>query len=191
MSLTTLANVKAFKNITASEHDAELLRLIPTVDQFVKNYCNRPTLEQAAITEYHSAREGQTRLKLKQYPVASITSIHDDVDRVYGADTLLSASDYVLTDPEAGIVELDGCSFRGGLNNVKAVYPAGYAPGSDQLDLLEQAAIELIWLARDKGDKALLGLQSRSIADGRVDTFNTDWPAGVQAILEQFRKVDH
>lgn len=190
MSLTTLATVKAFKNITATEHDPELTRLITAVDAFLETYCNR-VLEQTTVTEYHSARDGQTALRLRTYPVSSITSIHDDVDRVYGPDTLLPASDYVLTDSKAGIVQLDGVAFDEGLNNVKAVYVAGFAAGSKERALLEQAAIELIWLARDKGDKALLGLQSRSIADGRIDTFNTDWPAGVKEMLDPLKKIDH
>lgn len=190
MSLTTLVTVKAFKNITATEHDAELTRLIPAVDQFCEQYCAR-VLESATVTEYHSGREGQTVLRVQRYPVTSITSLHDDIDRVYGADTLLATDDYVLTDPKAGIVQLDGTTFNEGLNNIKIVYVAGYLPGSKERALLEQAAIELIWLARNKGDQALLGLQSRSIADGRVDTFNTDWPAGVKPILDQFRKLDH
>jgi hypothetical protein len=190
MSLTTLANVKAFKNITASEHDAELLRLISAVDGFIGGYCNC-ALEQATVTEYHSGRSGQTTLRLRQYPVASITSLHDDVARSYGAATLLSPSEYVLIDATAGLVQLDGRTFQEGLNNIKAVYVGGFATGSIERKLLEQAAIELIWLARDKGDKALLGLQSRSIADGRIDTFQTDWPAGVRDILDRFRKVDH
>ncbi|MCS6302364.1 MAG: phage head-tail connector protein [Nitrospira sp.] len=190
MSLTTLANVKAFMNISTSEHDVEILRLLPSVDAFIQSYCNRP-LEQATVTEFHSGRSGQSTLRLKRYPVASITSIADDPYRVYGAETLLAASDSVLTDAEAGIVQLDGITFNEGLNNIKIVYVAGYAAGSKEAALLEQAAIELIWLARKKGDQALLGLQSRSIADGRVDTFNMDWPAGVREILERFRKVDH
>ncbi len=189
MSLTSLASVKDFKNLSTIEHDAEILRLIPAVDGFIEAYCNRP-LEQATVTEYHSTRAGQTTLRLKRYPVASITSLYDDVDRVYAAATLLAATDYVL-DEESGLVTLDGLTFQEGLKNIKVVYTAGYAAGSHERALLEQAAIELVWLARNKGDLALLGLQSRSIADGRVDTFNTDWPAGVKEILDQFRKVDH
>ena len=190
MSLTTLANVKAFKNLTTSEHDAEILRLIPAVDGFIEAYCNRP-LEQAAVTEYHSGRAGQSSLRLDRYPVAALTSLYDDVDRVYGSTTLIDPSDYVLEDEKAGIVKLDGLTFREGLKNIKVVYTAGYAAGSKERALLEQAAIELLWLARNKGDLALLGLQSRSIADGRVDTFDVDWPAGVKEILDPFRKMDH
>jgi hypothetical protein len=44
----------------------------------------------------------------------------------------------------------------------------------------------LIWLARDKGDQALIGLSSRSIADSSIVVRN-DWPAGVQAILDLHR----
>lgn len=190
MALTTLTNLKAFKNLTASDHDAELLRLMPTVDGFIESYCNQE-LEQATVTEYQSGRSRQTLLRLRRYPVLSITSIHDDVDRLYGSDTLLAATDYVLTDANAGLVTLDGVTFNEGLNNIKILYLAGYAAGSKERALLEQAAVELVWLARDKGDKALLGLQSRSVADGSVSTFQTDWPAGVKEILNLFRKWDH
>lgn len=186
MSLATLANAKAFKNITGTAHDAELARLILAVDQFAIEYCNR-MLEQATVTEYHSARQGQTVLILRQPPVASITTIHDDVDRVYGADKLIAAANYVLEEGPAGIVRFDKTSLQKGINNLKVVYLGGFAAGSAQLKLLEQAAIELVWLARDKGDKALLGLQSKSIADGSVTTFEQDWPAGVKAILDAYR----
>jgi hypothetical protein len=83
---------------------------------------------------------------------------------------------------------LDGTSFNEGINNIRIVYTAGYAATATERALLEQAAVELVWLARDKGDKALLGVRSRSIADGRVDTLDMDWPAGVREILDQFRR---
>ena len=186
MSLTTLANVKTFKNITASEHDVELLRLIPAVDAFVNQHCVR-TIEQATVTEKHSSRKGQSRLILKQPPVASITSIHDDPDRVYGSGTILTANtDYVLENPEAGIVIFDEHSTKGGIHNLQVIYVGGFSPVPKDL---EQAAIELVWLARMKGDQALLGLQSKSIADGSVQVLKTDWPAGVKAILDSYRLV--
>src|SRR5574341_1253792 len=103
MSLTTLANCKTFKNVTGTAHDTELTRLILVVDEFCNQHCNRK-LEQATVTEYHSTKDGQTTLLLKQPPIASITSIHDDPDRVYAAASLLAAADYVIDDAEAGIV---------------------------------------------------------------------------------------
>jgi hypothetical protein len=187
MSLTSLSAVKQFKGVTATDHDSELLRLIGAVDAFVARYCGR-VLESTTLTEYQSGEDGQTRLFLREYPVTAITSIHDDPLRTYGAATQLSTSDYVLTDPQAGIVDLDGTSFSAGINNIRVIYTAGYAATAPERALLEQAAIELVWLARDKGDKALLGVRSRSIADGRVDTLDMDWPAGVREILDRFRR---
>ena len=185
MALTTLANVKAFKNITVTDHDVELTRLIPTVDNFVAEYCGR-IFEQATVTEYHSTRAGQRVLLLHRAPIVSITSIHDDPLRVYGANTLLASTVYVSDDDDlkAGMVRLDGISFSAGLRNVKVIYVGGFATIPCAL---EQAAIELIWLARDKGDQALLGLRSKSIADGSVSYLDNQWPSGINAILDLYR----
>ncbi len=185
--LTTLANVKAFKNVMGTAHDAELTRLIAVVDQFCLEYCNRK-LEQATWTEYHSLRAGQPSFLLKNPPVASITTLHDDPDRVYGAGTLLTANtDYVLEDEDAGIVRFDEYETPGGIRNLKAVYVGGFAAGSAELKLLEQAAIELAWLTRDLGDKALLGIQSKSIADGSVTQYQRSRLDAVREILDRYR----
>lgn len=184
MSLTTLANVKAFKNIAGTEHDAELARLIPMADALIARYCGR-TFEAASVTEYHSTRAAIPRLALARPPVTAITSIHDDPDRQYGSGTLLTpGTDYVLEDPEAGIVAFDQYTVLGGINNLKVVYDGGYATIPADL---EQAAIEIVWLTRDLGDQALLGILSKSIADGSVTAFQRDRIDGVRTILDAYR----
>ena len=136
--LTTKEKVKAFKNLDTgvTTHDEEITRLIPVVQTFMEEYCGRK-FEQATITEYHSARAGQTLLIVRQPPVASVTSIHDDPERAYGAATLIAATEYVVTDAEAGFIQLDGWSLLGGFNNVKIVYLGGYAPTRSELKALE------------------------------------------------------
>lgn len=102
----------------------------------------------------------------------SITSIHDDPLRVYGASTLIDAAKYVIGDADAGLILLDGLTFQQGLRNIKITYEGGFA--SIPADL-EQAAIELVWAAREKGANNLIGVRSRSIADGNVQFVNLDW----------------
>ena len=184
MALTTLAAVKAFKNITVTVHDAELTRLIPTVDNFIAEYCGRTFEQDAAVVEYHSTKWGQRTLLLRRPPVQSIASIYDDPLRAYGATTLLASTTYVIDDANAGIVRLDGVSFSQGLLNVKVTYSGGF---STIPTILAQAAIELIWLARDKGDQALLGLRSKAVADGSVSYLDNQWPSGINAILDLYR----
>jgi hypothetical protein len=183
---TKLANVKAFKNITEDQHDEELSRLIPVVQAFVETYCERTFELTAGLIDYITTEPGQRRVLLRRPPVTTITSIYDDPLRAYGASTLVAATDYVVTNAEAGILEFTRDLSEGGLNNLKVTYSGGYAAGSQTLALMEQAAMELIWLARDKGDQALLGLSSRSIADSSIVVRN-DWPAGVQTILDLHR----
>ena len=181
-SLCTLAQCKAFKNITVADHDTELARIILAVDDFVDAYCGR-TLSQATFTEFHSTSSGDKAVVLKNPPVASITSIHDDPARVYDSAVLVPATDYVfeLGDHD-GRVWFDGPR-TGGNHNLKVIYVGGYATIKDDLT---QAAIELAWLARDKGDLALLGLRSKGIAQGSFSMLNNEWPAGVKNILDLY-----
>jgi hypothetical protein len=184
MSLTTLASVKAFKNIAGTQHDGELARLILAVDTFVALYCRRVFEEGVGIVEYHSARAGQTRLLLDRPPLTSIASIYDDPERAYGASTLVAATDYVIADAGIGLVVFDGVSLQAGIRNMKVTYTGGYA--TIPLDLA-QAAIELVWLAREKGDLSLLGQRAKSIADGNISVLDMNWPAHVTAILDAYR----
>ena len=184
MALTTLADVKAFKNVTTTEHDLELVRLMPVVQAFIEAECNRTLNQGTGLVEYYSTVPGQTTLLLRRPPVSSITSIYDDPERSYGASTLLDSTDYVLTDEEAGLLTFPSYRTSGGVHNLKVTYTGGYTAA--ELALLAQAAIELIWLARDKGDGALLGINSKSVADGSV-TIRNDWPSGVDAILDLYR----
>ena len=52
---------------------------------------------------------------------------------------------------------------------------------------LEQAAIEMIWAAYTKGDQNLIGVRSRSIADGSVQFVNLSWPLDLDAIISKYR----
>jgi len=186
MALTTYDKVKKFKNITDGKHDEELKRLVVTVQAFLENACNRSFDANAALVEYHSTAAGQTVLFLDRPPIASIASIYDDPDRAYGAATLIAATDYVLADAAAGIVRLDGVSFQQGINNVKVTYSGGNFSAGD-LDVLEQYAIELIWLARMKGDENLLGLSAKSVGDGNISLLRNDWPAGLGDLIGKYR----
>lgn len=197
MPITTVANCKAFRGIDADndEHDAELERIIPAVQTFLEEECGRK-FDQATVTEYHSgagcagecprlgAPVWRNTLLLSRPPVQSITSIYDDPLRVYGASTLLSAANYVLIDAEAGMILLDSIYFQRGLNNIKVTYLGGYA--AMPLDL-EQAAIEMVWAAREKGQHNLIGVRSRSIADGNVQFVNLDWgSANLGPIIQKY-----
>lgn len=183
MPITTVANCKAFRGIDAetTEHDEELDRLVDAVQAFLEKECGR-TFTQGTFTEYYSGTEWQDRLLVAAPPIISITNIWDDLARVYA--TPLASSLYVIDDAEAGVIKLDGLTFQKGLRNIKVTYVGGFAeiPGD-----LEEAAIEMVWAARMKGEHSLVGVRSRSIADGSTQFLNLAWPLDLESIVGKYR----
>lgn len=88
-----------------------------------------PTLGSATYTRYYDG-DGTAELDLGVYPVVSVTTIHDDPDRGYGAAYLVDAADYEI-DKEKGTVFLLPSGAHGVWSNhqrraVKAVFVAGF-----------------------------------------------------------------
>lgn len=199
MAITTVANCKAFRAIGAenTEHDAELERIIPAVQAFLEQECARQ-FDQATVTEYYhgagawdGCRRGavsawRNSLLVARPPIASVTNIWDDPARAYGSTTLLAASSYVVEDAEAGLILLDGIVFQYGLKNIKITYVGGYTSATMPRDL-EQAAIEMVWAAREKGQHNLIGVRSRAVGDGNLQFVNLDWGSpNLTAIIQKY-----
>lgn len=127
--LTTVANVKANygldTNITT--HDTMLQNLITQNSKQISEECGR-TFAAADYTEYYDG-DGSDILMVNQYPINSITSIHDDVDRNFNSDTLIDSSYYhsVHDDAKGGIIRGDGVVFSKGKRNIKVVYNGGFS----------------------------------------------------------------
>lgn len=79
----------------------------------------------ATYTEFFDIRHtGVTDLFLREAPVASVTSVHDDPDWAYGDSALVDPSEYAL-DPQAAVIHRS-YSFSMGFRAAKVVYVAGY-----------------------------------------------------------------
>lgn len=184
MPITTVSQCKAFRNIDSTDdlHDDELARIIPAVQAFLEEECQR-TFDRAEVTEYFDGDEWSDRLLLARPPIASITGLWDDSSRVWAVP--IAATSYDIVDASAGIVRLlDGLRFSRGQRTIKITYQGGF----DTMPLdLEQAAIELVWAAREKGQHNLIGVRSRAIADGNVQFVNLDWgSANLMPIISKY-----
>lgn len=188
MPLITVSDCKAFRGIgnEVTEHDDELARLIAAAQAWMEAECGR-VFDTGTVTEYYHGNDWSECLVIARPPITSITNIWDDPLRVYGSDTLLSASRYAIGDAEAGIIELDGLTFQKGLRNIKITYVGGYVATDARLTALKQALIEMVWAAREKGAHNLVGVRSRSIADGSVQFVNLDWGSiNLTPIIRQY-----
>lgn len=131
-TLTTRASVKELLGIQSAitAYDAVIDTLVAAVDGLVEDYCDRHFAD-TTYTEYHDGVHNQRQILVRNYPIISVTSIHDDAAREYGSATLISSDDYTFEtgDDADGIVYLD-LSLSRGQRNIKVVYRAGYASGS-------------------------------------------------------------
>jgi hypothetical protein len=127
--LTTLNNLKLFLGInTANTDDDTLLtNLISMVSAGMENECQRTFLA-ANYTEYYKG-DGTNRLLVNQYPINSVASIYDDIDRVWGSDTQIEAAAISISDRISGIVILEDDIFSESddIENIKITYNAGYS----------------------------------------------------------------
>ena len=178
--LTTYANVKEYLGLTDDNDEDFIGNLITRASDFIAKYCRR-VFQDADYTEYYNG-VGNRSICLKQYPVNSVASLHDDLDREYGTDHLIATTDYVI-DEDAGILTLDGYRFGAGLKNIKVVYNAGYAtiPAN-----LEQACIELVSMKYNTKESE--GIKSEKIGSYSVSYSEAEIPATIKATLTKYIK---
>ncbi len=96
---------------------------------------------------------GQTWIDPNQWPVISITSIHDDSNRDFDSGTLKGSDEYFI-DYKGSLIHLEpdadnGTHFSVGRQNVQLIYTGGYGTFeildgiNDKLDFEETSASEL------------------------------------------------
>jgi uncharacterized phiE125 gp8 family phage protein len=96
--LTTKSKVKAYLGISGTTYDTLLDELIKNSTALVERFCNRNFTE-ASYTEYFDTIAGYTKLFVRNFPVASLTSVKYR-SGAWGAITweALNANDYLLND---------------------------------------------------------------------------------------------
>ena len=185
-TLTTRANVKQFLGILSdvTAYDNILDTFVTVVDDVVENYCHRRFAD-TTYTEYYDGQSNQRRLCLRNYPIISVTSIHDDPNRDYDSGTLIDADDYTFeTGADSnGIVSLHGTSLGRGIRNVKAVYRAGYASIPTPLTQAANMIVASVYNRR----KAL-GTSGGSLASLSSSLATGFLPDAAKFVLDRYKK---
>ena len=146
VNLTTLANVKTWRNITDSSSDALITRLISAVSTNILDYLQRGPIASQVWTESLSGR-GTGEILLRRWPVTSISSLVIDGASIQAAvspQTLSAGTNYptvgyfmddIWEPPSPGqpqLLKLAGASFTPGRNNIFVRYTAGYLVSSEE-----------------------------------------------------------
>jgi uncharacterized phiE125 gp8 family phage protein len=196
--LDTLANVKSGLKITSSGDDTLLSRLMDAADSFVAQHTGR-AFAGGSFTETHPA--GGSLLFLRNFPVASVTSLRVDPNRAFGTETVRPADSYVV-HADRGVVESLTGPFlpprpgRGSRDWPGAVQVA-YATATGQVPpAVMQAFTDLVghWY-REAKTHADLSYEMLTGQTSGTDTKTYPWgvsggfhlPIGVLQLLKPFR----
>jgi len=179
--LTTFAKCQTiFKPATEDESMVEAL--ITSASKWANNFTSRK-LKARDLTEYYDGDNTST-LFLDNYPVNSITTVHQDSARAFGTSTLVSSTDYVYyRDGRRNLIGV-GVGWSDGIQTIKIVYNAGYETVEEDL---ENAILMLVDYWYKSFDTHRFGVSSVGIADQRID-YESDIPQQIKNIVQPYVK---
>lgn len=146
---------KSYLNEDTTTHDTFNQNLINRASRQIESYTKR-NVRAREYTEFQDGSGTSGELFLKQWPIVSTVSsieIYDDIDRTFASTSKFASTDFVIY-ADQGIVQLLtdsslGSAFQRGIQNIKAVYIAGYdefvvvTGENDALDFNEDGSTEL------------------------------------------------
>lgn len=105
-------------------------RVINRASALVQAWLRRNLITPAAdVVEYHTVF-GTREIDLLDYPIASITSVHEDDTREYGSDTLLDADQFIVMKPLGRLKRCEPgsglTSFMTGDRAIRVAYKYGW-----------------------------------------------------------------
>jgi hypothetical protein len=190
-TLCTDADIKVACNISGTSLDTLISRINYAVTYWIQRYCQRD-LFSTSYTEYYSVWDPEVingnRLRVKHYPIISVTTIYDDVLRAYGPADLVAATDYYIhNDGMQVVLYSDGThpAWYAGERSIKINYVAGYA--TIPYDLQEAAILlaKHIYRAIKKDGEEITSINLGG------ETLNVAWesmPKVAKSVIDSYRR---
>jgi uncharacterized phiE125 gp8 family phage protein len=192
MALDTLSNIKTALMITTTDDDDVLERIMETAEAFIQEHTGR-TFAGGTFTEDHAG--GFSALFLRNFPIASVTSVKADSTRQFGSDTVLPADRY-FAHRERGVLEATcGLFLPVGPGTLRVVYTTatGQVPG-----VIKEAFAQLVaYWYRIVKTQVSMTFQSMTSQTDTVAGTTTEYPwnlstgaklpPGVLQLLQRFR----
>ena len=161
--------------------------IITAASIWANNYTSRNLKSRAYTLEDDDTLydgDGDNYIMLTQYPVTTLSSVYEDIDRVYGSDTLVDSDDYIIYARRGKLLFTD-YNIGYGYQNIKVLYTAGYITVPKDL---QNAVIALIQFWYDSYTGNRFGVKStRSETKGL--TYDPNIPPTVIKSFNPYKKV--
>jgi hypothetical protein len=164
--------------------DFQLQGLITRVSNTLCQMLGRPNLIARDITETRDG--GGYGIFLKNGPVNSIASV--SVGGVLIPLSVNGSGGYVVNVGDDSII-IPGFGFGSGYQNVTVTYNAGYLPGGQEMQMLEQACLDTIalwWKRRGHIDQTSF---AAPMGAGTLSYVQLDFPQSAKTVIAQLKSV--
>jgi len=137
LSDRAIISLAEFKNenfieVGDTAQDTRLEMSIERVSAAVEAYLDRVVISQGTLTEYYTIPRKNSTFQLNQWPIVSVTTVHEDDTRTYAAASLLTVDTEYLVVVENGELVRTWSATQGRrfwsshFRAVKVVYVAGW-----------------------------------------------------------------
>lgn len=186
-ALVSLEDAKDFLKISGESEDSIIESMINRASSWANSYTQRLLLSRTN-TDYYDG-DGTGTLILNQYPVTTLTSLYDDVDRAFGAGTAIDVSSNVVLDGNNGLIRLfnQAVAFNKGILNVKAVYTAGYTLATVPASIQEAVLLYVGNSYRSQYLGQRFGTTSEHVGDRSTTYSNDEAMNQIKALLNPYR----
>lgn len=183
LPLITLAEYKAYEGITNPNQDTEITAIIPKVSELVKNYCRRSFIDYIDETKVELFTGGDV-LYLKEFPVASISSIEVSTDYGKTYSSLVEYTDWALDKINDAIVPLNTLkTFPELVNGYRISYTGGFETIPEDLKL---AVMDLLTYYM-KNDGAIHSPKAPGSNNVQIEYISTtNLPAHIKRVLDLY-----
>ena len=195
MALATAAQVRALAPGLSTADDTTIDALLARIDAAFARFCGHPTPDSGAQTmeaATYTTLPGRYDLGIEQDraiatlptpPILSITSVHVDPEQDYGADTLLTASEYVADGRRVELLVGATHSWSDLPRANRVVVSAGYVVASHPV-LTEAAIVQAIHAI---GNTSAAGSTSTSTRGGSRSVAPLSLLPEVREMLTDYR----
>lgn len=173
-ALLSVDELKAFlaSGATMTAEDSALQVVINRASDMIQARLGRRLIDSVTesvrdpYTEYHSPWRPTSELYLGDWPIDTVTSVHEDTNREYGAGTLLvSGTDYIVSKPAGKLIRIESatggrCSWEMGFRTVKVVFTPLWTLAASLPDRFRDAALHLsaiLWREQDQQRQGVSG----------------------------------
>lgn len=188
------SELKPYLGVDPDDHQKDpLLNLLnDSARGLVEGYIGRLLVTRGAITEFHSIWNRTAEIYTTQWPIISVTSVHEDDNTTYDANSILTVTtDYVVSNPSGKILRVSNgvhTTWLIGYRTVQVIYTAGYAATANIPSDIKYEVMRMIGAMWSEVGRGEYNMSSVSDDMGNVSRFvPPGLNADVRRVLDRYR----